>query len=90
MGFQFQKALCEATGSDAMRHRCSVYQSKDAGDRMQAMFKLGKSVPWQQALSTLSGDPEGKIDLDGTAIVEYFAPLQQYLNEQNKGLSCAI
>jgi peptidyl-dipeptidase A len=90
LGFQFQKAMCEATGSDIVRHRCSVYQSKEVGERMQAMFKLGGSVPWQQALSTLSGDPEGRIDLDGTAIIEYFAPLQQYLDEKNKGLSCAI
>jgi peptidyl-dipeptidase A len=95
LSFQFQKALCEAvsseaTGNEIVRHRCTVYQSKEAGDRMQAMFKLGKSVPWQQALSTLSGDPEGRIDLDGTAIIEYFAPLQQYLDEKNEGLSCAI
>jgi peptidyl-dipeptidase A len=95
MSFQFQKALCEATNIDAKeneiaRHRCTVYQSKEAGNRMQAMFKLGKSVPWQQALSTLSGDPEGRIGLDGTAILEYFSPLKQYLDEQNKGLSCAI
>jgi peptidyl-dipeptidase A len=95
MSFQFQKALCDATnsettGSDIARHRCTVYQSKEAGDRMQAMFNQGKSVPWQQALSTLSGDPEGRVNLDGTAINEYFAPLKQYLDEQNKGLSCAI
>jgi peptidyl-dipeptidase A len=93
LSFQFQKALCEArsnTENDGVRHRCSVYQSKEAGDRMQAMFKLGKSVPWQQALSTLVGDPESRVNLDGTAINEYFAPLKQYLDEQNKGLSCAI
>lgn len=82
--FQFHKSLCEIAGSKEAIHRCSVYNSKAAGERLNSMLEMGSSKPWQQALKTLTG----KDEMDATAVLDYFAPLQKYLDEQNKGRNC--
>lgn len=82
--FEFHRALCEIAGSKESIHRCSVYNSKEAGERLDAMLKMGSSRPWQEALASVTGKPE----MDATAILDYFAPLQKYLDEQNKGRQC--
>lgn len=48
------------------------------------MLEMGSSRPWQEALEKLTGSR----DMDATAILDYFAPLQTWLDEQNKGRSC--
>ncbi|NNK34072.1 MAG: hypothetical protein HKP02_13160, partial [Xanthomonadales bacterium] len=40
--------------------------------------------PWPEALEALTGSP----DMDATAILDYFAPLQAWLDEQNEGREC--
>jgi peptidyl-dipeptidase A len=45
------------------------------------MLEMGQSRPWPEALEALSGEKQ----LDATAILDYFAPLKQWLDEQNKG-----
>jgi peptidyl-dipeptidase A len=45
------------------------------------MLEMGLSKPWQDALFTLTGQRQ----MDATAILDYFAPLQKWLDEQNKG-----
>ncbi|MFY8349280.1 M2 family metallopeptidase [Pseudoalteromonas sp. SSM20] len=82
--FEFHRALCEIAGSKESIHRCSVYNSKEAGERLDTMLKMGSSRPWQEALASVTGKPE----MDATAILDYFAPLQKYLDEQNKGRQC--
>ncbi len=82
--FEFHKALCEIAGNEQAIHRCSVYNSKEAGERLNAMLEMGSSRPWQEALESITGKPE----MDATAILDYFAPLQAYLDEQNQGRSC--
>ena len=81
--FQFHRALSEAAGCPAGTplHRCSIYGSKEAGAKLDAMLKLGISQPWQDALYQVTGTRE----MDATAIRDYFAPLQAWLDEQNKG-----
>lgn len=81
--FQFHRALAQAAGCPAGTplHRCSIYQSKDAGKKLNAMLELGLSKPWQEALSEITGSKQ----MDATAIRDYFAPLQKWLDEQNKG-----
>jgi peptidyl-dipeptidase A len=63
-------------------HRCSIYESKDAGGRLEAMLKLGASRPWPDALEALTGSRQ----MDASAIIDYFAPLKQWLDQQTKGL----
>ncbi|MEI5638806.1 MULTISPECIES: M2 family metallopeptidase [unclassified Pseudoalteromonas] len=82
--FQFHKSLCEIAGSEEAIHRCSVYNSKEAGERLNAMLEMGSSRPWQEALQTLTGSNK----MDATAVLDYFAPLQKYLDEQNQGRDC--
>ena len=62
-------------------HRCSIYDSKAAGKRLDAMLKMGISRPWPDALEALTGSRQ----MDATAIVDYFAPLKKWLDEQIKG-----
>jgi len=82
--FQFHKSLCEIAGNKEAIHRCSVYNSKEAGERLNTMLEMGSSKTWQEALAVVTGKPQ----MDATAILEYFAPLKEYLDEQNKGRQC--
>ena len=83
--FQFHRSLaqaagCPGTGSTPL-HRCSIYQSKDAGKKLATMLEMGLNKPWQDALFAITGQRQ----MDATAIRDYFAPLQKWLDEQNKG-----
>jgi len=82
--FQFHRALCRAAGFQGPLHSCSIYSNKEAGRRLQAMLALGASRPWPDALEALTGERK----MDGGALLEYFAPLQAWLTEQNKGRRC--
>jgi len=82
--FQFHKAACDMSGYDGSLHRCSVYGDKEVGQRFNAMMEMGASKPWPDALETFTGAR----DMDGSAVLEYFAPLMDYLEEQNQGQSC--
>ncbi len=82
--FQFHKAACDAVGFEGPLHRCSVYGNTEVGDKFQAMLEMGSSKPWPDALEAFTGTRE----MDGSAILEYFAPLQAYLEEQNKDRTC--
>lgn len=79
--FQFHRALAQAAGCTGPLHRCSIYESKEAGTRLNAMLEMGLSRPWPEALEALTGSKE----MDATAMRDYFAPLQQWLDEQLKG-----
>lgn len=82
--FQFHKALCETAGFNGPLHQCSVYNSKEAGQKLWSMMKLGTSKPWPVALEAVTGNK----NMDATALRSYFAPLEKWLIEQNKGQSC--
>ena len=82
--FQFQRALCDAADYDGPLHECSVYGSKAAGAKLQAMLEAGASEPWQDTLARLTGTRE----MDASAIIDYFQPLMGWLEEQNTGRSC--
>lgn len=79
--FQFHRALSQAAGCRGPLNRCSIYGNKIAGTRLNAMLEMGESRPWQDALEKIAGTRE----MDATAIRDYFAPLQKWLDEQNKG-----
>jgi peptidyl-dipeptidase A len=82
--FQFQRALCKKAGFTGPLHECSIYGNKAAGEAYAKMLAMGASKPWQDALFELTGER----DMDASAILEYFAPLQKWLEEQNKGQQC--
>ena len=77
--FQFHRALCRAAGYTGPLHRCSIYGNKEAGAKLRAMLALGESRPWQEALRSMTGEDR----MDASAIIDYFAPLKAWLDEQN-------
>jgi peptidyl-dipeptidase A len=79
--FQFHRALSKAAGCATPLHRCSIYESKEAGQRLNAMLSMGMSKPWPDALEALTGTKA----MDASAILDYFAPLKTWLDEQLKG-----
>ena len=82
--FQFYKALCDASGHKGPLYECSFYGNKEAGQRYWAMLSKGSSQPWQQTMKELTGGEK----MDASAVLEYFAPLQDWLKQQNAGQTC--
>ena len=78
--FQFHRALCGVAGHDGPLHRGSIHGSKAAGAALKRMLEMGQSRPWPDALEALTGERE----MDATAMIEYFAPLKRWLDEQNR------
>lgn len=78
--FQFYKAMCDASGYKGPLNRCSFYGSKAAGDKLNRMLETGQAQPWQQTLKEMTGTDH----LDAQPMLDYFAPLYQWLKEQNK------
>ena len=79
--FQFYRALCRESGYKGPLNRCTFFGSKEAGTKFNKMLEMGQSKPWPEALEALTGERQ----IDGNALLEYFAPLKQWLDEQNKG-----
>jgi len=80
--FQFYRAMCKEAGYTGPLNRCTFYQSKAAGAKLNRMLAMGQSRPWPDALEALTGQRQ----MDASAILDYFAPLKKWLDEQNKGL----
>ncbi|OGS47969.1 MAG: peptidyl-dipeptidase [Erythrobacter sp. RIFCSPHIGHO2_12_FULL_63_10] len=79
--FQFFKAACDQAGWQGPLHRCSFYGNEAVGKNLNAMLEMGASKPWPDALEAFTGERE----MSGKAMVEYFAPLMEWLDQQNKG-----
>lgn len=82
--FQFHRALCEKAGDKGPIHRCSIYGSDDAGEVLAEVLEMGASKPWQEALEVMTGSQE----MDSSAVLDYFAPLKAWLDQQNQGRQC--
>ncbi|MEL1265246.1 M2 family metallopeptidase [Pseudoxanthomonas putridarboris] len=82
--FQFYKGLCDAAGYKGPLYECSFYGNKVAGQKFWAMLEKGASQPWQSTLKELTGTEK----MDASAVLEYFAPLQDWLKQQNEGQTC--
>ncbi|MEP3143088.1 M2 family metallopeptidase [Qipengyuania citrea] len=79
--FQFFKAACDQAGWEGPLHRCSFYGNEEVGKNLADMLEMGASKPWPDALEAFTGERQ----MSGTAMVEYFAPLKAWLDEQNAG-----
>ena len=84
MQYQFHEALCNEIEFDGLLHECSIYGSKKAGDKIISTMALGESLPWQDAFENLTGTRQ----LSGKSILNYYAPLKDWLDEQNKNRTC--
>jgi peptidyl-dipeptidase A len=79
--FQFHRALCREAGFDGPLSRCSIFASEKAGARLRKTLEMGVSRPWPDAMEALTGERR----MDAGALLEYFAPLKKWLDEQNAG-----
>ncbi len=82
--FQFYKALCDAAGHTGPLYQCNFAANPEAGKRFWAMLQRGNSQPWQATLKEFTGSDR----MDASAVLEYFAPLQTWLENQNQGKDC--
>jgi len=80
--FQFYRSLCRESGYKGSLNRCTFFGSKEAGAKLNKMLEMGQSKPWPEAMEALTGQQRG----NASAIIEYFAPLKKWLDEQNKGM----
>jgi len=78
--FQFYRAMCREAGFTGPLYRCSFYGNKAAGAKLNKMLSMGSSKPWPDELEVLTGERK----LDAGALIEYFAPLKTWLDEQNR------
>ncbi|MEA2204855.1 MAG: peptidyl-dipeptidase [Blastocatellia bacterium] len=83
--FQFHRALCREAGFTGPLYQCSIYGNKRAGEKLKQMLALGLSKPWPEALKTMTGEEK----MDATAILDYFAPLKQWLDAENQKAAAA-
>lgn len=58
----------------------NYYGNKDVGKFLADIMRPGASKDWREVLKQTTGD-----DLNAKAMLEYFAPLMDWLKEQNKG-----
>ncbi len=82
IGYQLLAAGC-ADASVAL-HQCSVAGDKAFGSRLWSMLSVGASRPWRDALELATGSRK----ISAAALVEYYAPLRHWLDEQNQARSC--
>jgi peptidyl-dipeptidase A len=82
--FQFYKAACDIAGWRGPLHRCSFYNNREVGRRLNEMLAMGASRPWPDALHAFTGSRE----ISAEPMVEYFRPLLGWLRQQNRGRRC--
>jgi peptidyl-dipeptidase A len=79
--YQFHRALCKEAGYTGPLNRCTIYDNKAAGAKLAKMLEMGQSKPWPDALEELTGQRQ----MDASAIVDYYAPLKKWMDEQTQG-----
>ncbi|MEM7482607.1 MAG: M2 family metallopeptidase [Acidobacteriota bacterium] len=82
--FQFHRDLCAIAGYEGPLNRCTIYGNEEAGEVLDEMLRMGASRPWPEALQVVTGGRE----MDATAVLDYFAPLKSWLDEQNASRQC--
>ena len=79
--YQFHRALCKEAGYTGPLNRCTIYGNKAAGAKLAKMLEMGQSKPWPDELEVLTGQRQ----MDASAIVDYYAPLKKWMDEQTQG-----
>lgn len=66
-------------------HNCNYYGRKDVGEYLYALLSLGATRDWREVLRSFTGE-----DLSARAMMEYYAPLMDYLKKENAGRDAAF
>lgn len=59
---------------------CNYANNKEVGDFFRKIMEKGKTEDWRKVIKEATGE-----ELSTRAMVEYYAPLMQWLQDQNKG-----
>ncbi|XP_047100345.1 angiotensin-converting enzyme-like [Schistocerca piceifrons] len=85
--YQLHRAACRAAGkfdpenpARIPLHKCDVYRSPEAGEVLRRLMRPGSSAPWQEALRLATNESQ----LDGSAVRDYFRPLEDWLTQENQ------
>ncbi|KAL0832496.1 hypothetical protein ABMA28_000715 [Loxostege sticticalis] len=84
--FQFHRALCQLAGEytpndpSQLLSNCDIYRSQAAGKALGNMLQMGSSKPWPEAMEVLTGQR----NMDASGVLEYFAPLHEWLKMENE------
>ena len=55
-----------------------------AGQKLGDLLSMGQSQPWPGAMLAMTG----QCGMDYNAVIDYFAPINSWLVNRNKGLQC--
>ncbi|KAK6617500.1 hypothetical protein RUM44_005088 [Polyplax serrata] len=83
--FQLHRHLCRVSGqfdpNDTSRplHKCDIYRKPQAGNVLKEIMRHGSSLTWNEVLSRATGENR----LDGTAVRDFFRPLEEWLRNEN-------
>ncbi len=80
--FQFYRSLCKAAGQTGPLNRCTFFGSKEAGAKFNKMLEMGQSKALARCAGSGDRRASGGCRRDSGIL---FAPLQKWLDEQNKG-----
>ncbi len=64
-------------------HACNYYEHPEVGEFLRAIMAPGATRDWREVLREHTGR-----DLTAEPMLEYYAPLMAYLEEQNRGREC--
>ncbi|MBK7046567.1 MAG: M2 family metallopeptidase [bacterium] len=76
---QLHRYICrEILAQDV--HAANYYGSRQTGQYLDSILRLGATRDWAQVMREATGE-----DLSSAALLEYFAPLQAWLEKENAG-----
>ncbi|XP_054156845.1 angiotensin-converting enzyme-like [Oppia nitens] len=78
--FQFHKSLCQFSQKNVPLYECDIDGDRDAGNKLRTMLSIGSSDLWPKQLELMTGTDR----MDAKPMLEYFEPLNQFLDEQLK------
>ncbi len=82
--FDVHRALCRATDHEGALHRCSIFGNQTAGNTLQETLAIGATRPAREVYEQLTG----RRQTDAQALLEYFSPLQEWLEQVNRQRHC--
>lgn len=81
---QLHRYICrEILAQDV--HAANYFGSRETGDYLESILRLGATRDWAQVMREATGE-----DLSSDALLEYFKPLQAWLEQQNAGRDVAF
>ncbi len=84
MKYQLHQYICRNI-VHSEPHDCDYSGNKKVGEFLMSIMRLGKTRDWRSVFQDATGEPMGS-----SGVISYFAPVENYLNEQNKGRNCSF